>query len=90
LVEKQQSTSNGVGGEVGGGGGGSDSGGDCGSGSGGGVLRHEKRWYVFYRYLHVSPGTTQKCMLHDSFRYRNTRSRDPITLLSMDIVVETF
>jgi hypothetical protein len=38
----------------------------------------------------VSPGTTQKCMLHNSIRYQNTRSRDPITLLSMDIVVETF
>ncbi len=29
-------------------------------------------------------------MLHDSVRYQNTRSRDPITLLSMDIVAETF
>ncbi len=32
----------------------------------------------------------QKCILHDSVRYRNTHSRDPITLLSMDIGVETF
>jgi hypothetical protein len=55
-----------------------------------GVLSHEKLWYLFYRYLHVSPGTMQKCMLHNSVRYRNTHSRDPITLLSMDIVVETF
>ncbi len=55
-----------------------------------GVLRYEKLWYLFYRYLHVSPGTMQKCMLHDSIRYQNTRSRDPITLLSLDIVVETF
>ncbi len=55
-----------------------------------GVLHYEKLWYFFYRYLHVSPGTTQKCMLHDSIRYQNTRSRDPITLLSMDIMVETF
>ncbi len=55
-----------------------------------GVLHCEKLWYLFYRYLRVSPGTTQKCMLHNFVRYRNTRSRDPITLLSMDIVVETF
>jgi hypothetical protein len=46
--------------------------------------------YLFYRYLHVSPGTTRMCMLHNFFRYSNTGSRDPITLLSMDIVVETF
>jgi hypothetical protein len=45
---------------------------------------NEKLCYLFYRYLCVSPGTMQKCMLHDSIRYR------PITLLSMDIVVETF
>jgi hypothetical protein len=44
---------------------------------------------LIYRYLRVSPGTTQKWMLHDSIRYQNTRSRDPITLLSMDIGVET-
>ncbi len=55
-----------------------------------GVLHYEKRWYLFYRYLRVSPVTTQKCMLHKSVRYRNTHSRDPITLLSMDIVVEIF
>jgi hypothetical protein len=55
-----------------------------------GVLRYEKLWYLFYRYLHVSPGTTRKCMLHDSIRYQNTHSRYPITLLSMDIVVETY
>jgi hypothetical protein len=54
------------------------------------VLRYEKFWYIFYRYLRVSLGTTQKCMLHLSIRYQNTHSRDPITLLSMDIVVETF
>jgi hypothetical protein len=29
-------------------------------------------------------------MLHNSIRYQNTHSRDPIMLLSMDIVVETF
>ncbi len=29
-------------------------------------------------------------MLHDSIRYQNICSRDPITLLSIDIVVETF
>jgi hypothetical protein len=28
-------------------------------------------------------------MLHDSVRYQNTHSRDPITLLSMDIMVKT-
>jgi hypothetical protein len=55
-----------------------------------GVLHYEKLWYLFYRYLHVCPGTRQKCMLHNSVRYQNTHSRDPITLLSMDIVVETF
>ncbi len=55
-----------------------------------GVLCYEKLWYFFYRYLSVSPGATQKCMLHDFVRYQNTRSRDPITLISMDIVVETF
>jgi hypothetical protein len=54
------------------------------------LLHYEKLWYLFYRYLHVSNGTTRKCMLHNSVRYQNTRSRDPITLLSMDIVVETF
>ncbi len=54
------------------------------------LLRYEKLWYLFLRYLHVSPGTTWKCMLHDSVRYQNTRSRDPIMLLSMDILVETF
>jgi hypothetical protein len=32
----------------------------------------------------------KKCMLHDFVRYQNTRSRDSITLLSMDIMVETF
>jgi hypothetical protein len=55
-----------------------------------GVLHYEKLWYLFYRYLHVSPGTTQKCMLHNSIRYQNTHSRDPIPLLNMDILVETF
>ncbi len=55
-----------------------------------GMLCYEKIWYLFYRYLHDSPGTTQKCMLHDSVRYQNTHSSDPIMLLSMDIVVETF
>ncbi len=55
-----------------------------------GALRYEKLWYLFYRYLCVSPGTTRKCILHDSVRYHNIRSRDPITLLSMDFVVETF
>jgi hypothetical protein len=54
------------------------------------LLHYEKLWYLFYKYLHVSPGTMQKCMLHDSVRYQNTRSRDPITLLSMDIKIETF
>ncbi len=53
-------------------------------------LLYEKLWYLFYRYLRVSPGTMRKCMLHDSIRYQNTRSRDPITFLSMDVVVETF
>jgi hypothetical protein len=37
-----------------------------------------------------SPDAMQKCILHNLFRYQNIRSRDPITLLSMDIVVETF
>ncbi len=55
-----------------------------------GVLRYEKLWYLFYRYLCVSPGTTQKFMLHDFVKYQNTHSRHPITLLSMDIVVESF
>ncbi len=55
-----------------------------------GVLRYEKLWYLFNRYLHVSPDAMQKCILHDSVRYQNIRSRDPITLLSMDIVFETF
>ncbi len=55
-----------------------------------GVLCYEKLRNLFYRYLRVSPGTMQKCMLHDSVRYQNTRSRDTITLLSMDIMVETF
>jgi hypothetical protein len=54
------------------------------------MLRYEKLWYLFYSYLRVSPGTMQKCILHDSIRYRNIHSRDPITLLSMDIVFETF
>ncbi len=54
------------------------------------LLRYEKLWYLFYRYLRVSPGTMQKCMLHNFVRYQNTRSRDPITLSSMDIVVETY
>ncbi len=26
----------------------------------GSVLRYEKLWYLFYRYLRVPPGTTQK------------------------------
>ncbi len=51
---------------------------------------YEKLCNLFYRYLHFSPGTTQKCMLHNSVRYGNTRSRDPITLLIMDILVEIF
>ncbi len=54
------------------------------------LLGYEKLWYLFYRYLHVSPGTMQKCMLHDSVKYQNTCSRDPNMLLSMDIMVETF
>jgi hypothetical protein len=54
------------------------------------MLRYEKLWYLFDRYLRVSPGTTGKCMLHNSVGYRNTHSRDPITLLSIDIVFETF
>ncbi len=54
------------------------------------VLCYEKCQYLFYRYLRVSSGTMQKCMLHNSVRYQNTRSRDPITLLSMDIMVATF
>ncbi len=37
-----------------------------------------------------SPDATQKCILHDSVRYRNICSRDPITLLSKDIMFETF
>jgi hypothetical protein len=37
-----------------------------------------------------SPDATRKCILHNFVRYRNIRSRDPITLLSMDIVFETF
>ncbi len=32
----------------------------------------------------------KNAFLHDSVRYQNIRSRDPTTLLSMDIVVETF
>ncbi len=55
-----------------------------------GVLHYEKLWYLYYRYLHVSPDDMQKCILHDSVRYQNIRSRGPITLLSMDIVFETF
>jgi hypothetical protein len=55
-----------------------------------GVLHYEKLWYLFCRYLRVSPDATQKCILHNSVRYRNIRCRDPITLLSMDIVFETF
>ncbi len=55
-----------------------------------GVLGYEKLWFLFYSYLCVSPGNMQKSMLHDFIRYQNTHSRDPITLLSMDIVVETF
>jgi hypothetical protein len=55
-----------------------------------GVLSYEKLWYLFYRYLRVSLGAMQKCMLHNSVKYRNICSRDPITLLSMDIMVETF
>jgi hypothetical protein len=39
---------------------------------------------------YVSSGATQKFMLHNSVGYCNTRSRDQITLLSMDIMVETF
>ncbi len=54
------------------------------------VLHHEKLWYLFYRYLRVSPGTMQKCKLHDSVRFWSICSRGPITLLSMDIMVETF
>jgi hypothetical protein len=26
------------------------------------LLRYEKLWYLFYRYLRVSPGTTRKCI----------------------------
>jgi hypothetical protein len=70
-----------------GGGDSSCGGGDCGDC---GLLHYEKLLYLFYRYLHVSPGTMQKCRLHDSVRYQNSCSRDPITLSSMDIVVETF
>jgi hypothetical protein len=55
-----------------------------------GVLHYEKLWCLFYRYLRVSPGTTQKCMLHNSVRNRNIHSTDPIIFFSMDIVVETF
>jgi hypothetical protein len=33
---------------------------------------------------------SESAFLHNSVRYQNIRSRDPITLLSMDIVVETF
>jgi hypothetical protein len=51
-----------------------------GGGGGSTVLHIEKLWYLFYRYLHVSPDAMQKCILHDSVRYRNIRSRDPITL----------
>ncbi len=40
--------------------------------------------YVFLLVPHES------AFLHDSVRYQNIRSRDPITLLSMDILVETF
>ncbi len=29
-----------------------------------GMLRYEKLWYLFYRYLRVSRGTMQKCMLY--------------------------
>jgi hypothetical protein len=58
--------------------------------TGGGLLRYEKLWYLFYRYLRVSPGTRQKCILHGSVRHQNICSRDPITLLSIDIMFETF
>ncbi len=54
------------------------------------LLCYEKLWYLFYRYLRVSFDAAQKCILHDSIRYQNIRSRDPITLLSIDIVFETF
>jgi hypothetical protein len=36
---------------------------DCGKAR---LLCYEKLWYLFYRYLRVSPGTMQKCMLHKS------------------------
>jgi hypothetical protein len=55
-----------------------------------GVFRYEKLWYLFYRYLRVSPDATQKDILHNSVRYQNIHSREPIMLLSMDIVFETF
>ena len=55
-----------------------------------GMLHYEKLWYLFYRYLRVSPDAMRKCILHDSIEYQNIRSRDPIMLLSMDIVFETF
>jgi hypothetical protein len=40
--------------------------------------------YVFL----LVPG--ESAFLHNSVRYQNIRSRDPITLLSLDIMVETF
>jgi hypothetical protein len=40
--------------------------------------------YVFLLVLRKS------AFLHNSIKYQNICSRDPITLLSMDIVVETF
>jgi hypothetical protein len=54
------------------------------------VLHYDKLWYLFYRYLRVSPDAMRMCILHNSVRYQNIRSRDPITLLSMDIMFETF
>jgi hypothetical protein len=40
--------------------------------------------YVFLLVLRES------AFLHDSVRYQNICSRDPITLLRMDVMVETF
>ncbi len=56
------------------------------------MLRYEKLWYGTYftgTYVFLLV-PRESAFLYDSVRYQNIRSRDPITLLSMDIVVETF
>ncbi len=59
-------------------------------------------WFILHCYVMRNFGTyftgtyvfllvpRESALLHNSVRYQNIHSRDPITLLSMDIVVETF